>query len=155
MRNHQVLDERSSPASPTIAAPEPLRILAAEDNLTNQLVLRVLLDQAGLAVTMVEDGRAAVEHWEAAAWDLILMDVQMPVMDGLSATTAIRAREVATGRRRTPIVAVTANVMSHEVEGYFASGMDGLVAKPITVATLFAAIGAALEGPSVSTESVA
>ena len=126
-------------------APDRLRILAAEDNPTNQLVLKTLLGQAGFSLTLVEDGAAAVEKWEQSDWDLILMDVRMPVLDGPSAAAAIRTREAATGRTRTPILAVTANVMPHQVNEYRAAGMDGLVSKPIVVSALFEAIGTALE----------
>jgi signal transduction histidine kinase/ActR/RegA family two-component response regulator len=128
----------------------PLRILAAEDNQVNQLVLKTLLHQAGLHPVLVDDGRAAVQAWEAEEWDLILMDMQMPVMDGLSATRHIREREGATGRRRTPIIALTANVMSHQIAGYVAAGMDQFVGKPLDAAQLFEAIGAVLadEGPA-------
>jgi len=73
------------------------------------------------------------------------MDMQMPVMDGLAATRRIREREAATGRRRTPIIALTANVMSHQVAGYKAAGMDAFVAKPIEVTRLFDAMAAALD----------
>jgi CheY-like chemotaxis protein len=69
---------------------------------------------------------------------VILMDIQMPVMDGLTATATIRGRELETGRARTPIVALTANAMSHQVEQYLAAGMDSHVAKPIEAAALFA-----------------
>jgi len=75
---------------------------------------------------------------------VILMDVQMPIMDGLSATRAIRAQEAETGRARTPIIALTANAMTHQVAEYRAAGMDGHVAKPIEAAKLFAALEAAL-----------
>ena len=77
-----------------------LRVLAAEDNRVNQLVLRTLLTQMGLEPVIVDNGAEAVAAWEESEWDLILMDVQMPVMDGLSATQAIRVREAETGRRR-------------------------------------------------------
>jgi CheY-like chemotaxis protein len=155
-----VQDDKDSAVQPTAEpqpviedeAPEALRILAAEDNLTNQLVLKTLLAQAGLSVTMVDDGQAAVDSWERNVWDLILMDVRMPVMDGPSATATIRARELATGRARTPIVAVTANTMPHEVTGYYESGMDGLVAKPIAITALFEAIGAALHQEASDTD---
>jgi len=126
-------------------AVRPLRILAAEDNQVNQLVLKTLLHQVGLQPVLVDDGRAAVEAWEAEDWDLVLMDMQMPVMDGLAATRRIREREAATGRRRTPIIALTANVMSHQVAGYKAAGMDAFVAKPIEVTRLFDAMAAALD----------
>jgi len=126
-------------------AERPLRILAAEDNQVNQLVLKTLLHQVGLQPVLVDDGRAAVEAWEAEDWDLILMDMQMPVMDGLAAARRIREREAATGRRRTPIIALTANVMSHQIAGYQAAGMDAFVGKPIEVTRLFDAMVAALE----------
>jgi signal transduction histidine kinase/AmiR/NasT family two-component response regulator len=126
----------------------PLRILAAEDNQVNQLVLKTLLHQVGLQPVLVDDGRAAVEAWETQDWDLILMDMQMPVMDGLAATRAIRESEAATGRPRTPIIALTANVMAHQVASYRAAGMDAFVAKPIEVSQLFDAMTAALDGPA-------
>jgi len=122
-----------------------IRVLAAEDNHTNQLVLKTLLAQAGVVPTMVENGRQALEAWETQHWDIILMDIQMPVMDGVAATCAIREREQATGRPRTPILAVTANAMTHQVAEYKAAGMDGMVPKPIDIAALFAAMELALE----------
>ncbi len=121
-----------------------IRILAAEDNATNQLVLRTLLGQAGLEAAFVDNGRKAVDAWEDGDWDLILMDVQMPEMDGGAATEIIRAREGETGRRRTPIIALTANALTHQVEEYFARGFDGHIAKPIVVEALFTALEAAL-----------
>jgi two-component system, sensor histidine kinase len=117
-----------------------LRVLAAEDNAVNQLVLKTLLHQMGVDPTVVENGRLAVEAWEGGDWDVILMDIQMPVMDGLTATARIRNLEADTGRARTPIVALTANAMSHQVEQYISAGMDGHVAKPIQATELFAAL---------------
>ena len=96
------------------------------------------------ATVMVDNGKTALEAWEGGPWDVILMDVQMPIMDGLSATRAIRAQEAETGRARTPIIALTANAMTHQVAEYRAAGMDGHVAKPIEAAKLFAALEAAL-----------
>jgi CheY-like chemotaxis protein len=126
--------------------PEQLRIrvLAAEDNLVNQLVLKTLLHQIGVDPVMVENGEQAVAAWKDAAWDVILMDMQMPVMDGLAATRLVREAEAATGRARTPIVALTANAMSHQMRACLAAGMDGHVAKPIEAARLFEALEAAL-----------
>jgi len=129
-------------ALPAAAGDRPRRVLAAEDNPVNRLVLKTLLEQFGVEATLVGDGAEAVSAWEAGDFDLILMDVQMPVMDGAEATRAIRAREAATGRARTPIVALTANVMSHQVEAYAEAGMDAFVAKPIAVAELYEAIAA-------------
>ncbi len=129
-----------------VPAEEPgaLRVLAAEDNDVNQLVLQTLLSQVGIEPTVVSDGAMAVAAWEREAWDIILMDIQMPTMDGVQATREIRRREAETGRARTPILAVTANAMVHQVAAYDAAGMDGVVSKPIEIARLFAAMEAAL-----------
>jgi signal transduction histidine kinase/ActR/RegA family two-component response regulator len=122
-----------------------VRVLAAEDNDTNQLVLKTLLAPAVIVPTIVENGRQALEAWESQDWDIILMDIQMPIMDGVAATSAIREREAATGRARTPIIAVTANAMTHQVVEYKAAGMDSMVPKPIDIAALFQAMECALE----------
>ncbi|HXA38624.1 MAG TPA: ATP-binding protein [Phenylobacterium sp.] len=122
-----------------------IRVLAAEDNGMNQLVLRTLLEQVGLDPVIVDNGRAAVEAWAREPWDLILMDVQMPEMDGPTATGVIRARERAEGRPRTPIVALTANAMSHQVAEYLRTGMDDFVAKPIEAARLYDVIQRTLD----------
>jgi signal transduction histidine kinase/ActR/RegA family two-component response regulator len=122
-----------------------LQVLAAEDNGVNQLVLRTLLQQAGVDPRIVSDGAEAVAAWREQAWDVILMDIQMPGMDGIAATRAIRAAELATGRRRTPILALTANAMAHQQDEYRLAGLDGMVAKPIRVKELFDALHAALD----------
>ena len=122
-----------------------LSVLAAEDNPMNQLVLRTLLEQAGVEPVIVSNGAQALEAWGSRHWDVILMDVQMPVMDGPTAARAIRAAEAQAGLSFTPIVALTANAMSHQVAEYAAAGMDLFVAKPIKVEALFAAIEAALD----------
>ena len=131
-----------------VARPAPqeraLRILAAEDIPTNQLVLRTIMQTFGVELDMVGNGREAVDAWSHHAFDLILMDIQMPEMDGIAATRAIRAAEAAEGRARTPIIAVSANAMAHQVSDYLAAGMDGHVAKPIELVKLHAAIEAAL-----------
>ena len=131
-----------------------LRVLAAEDNPVNQLVLKTLLEHADVHPVIVGNGALAVEAWEREPWDLILMDVQMPVMDGPDATRAIRAAEVASGRARTPIVALTANAMAHQIQDYLAAGMDGHVAKPIDARALFAAVSA-FAAPVAETETAA
>ncbi|HEX7948212.1 MAG TPA: ATP-binding protein, partial [Phenylobacterium sp.] len=118
-----------------------LRILAAEDNAVNQLVLKTLLAQVGIDPVVVADGQQALEAWASGAFDLILMDLQMPVMDGQAACEAIRAAEAADpARPRTPIVALTANAMQHQVAQYLATGFDGHVAKPIDAGRLYEAI---------------
>src|SRR6201999_2153524 len=89
--------EERAPAEPAQSGADQtaLRVLAAEDNAVNQLVLKTMLEQAGIVPTIVGDGPAAVEAWRGQAWDLVLMDVQMPVMDGIAATRAIRELEAA------------------------------------------------------------
>jgi PAS domain S-box-containing protein len=121
-----------------------IKVLAAEDNSVNQLVLKTLLHQIGVEVRIVPDGLAALEAWRAEAWDVILMDVQMPQMDGPTACRRIRAEEAATGRARTPIIALTANAMSHQIAEYMQAGMDDFVSKPIEIPRLFAALQAAV-----------
>jgi two-component system, sensor histidine kinase len=117
-----------------------VRILAAEDNPTNQRVLKAVLDTFGVEVTLVENGQLAVSAWESGDFDLILMDIQMPEMDGVAATRAIRRAEAAQGRPRTPIVALSANAMTHQVSEYLAAGMDAHVAKPIEIPRLQAVL---------------
>jgi signal transduction histidine kinase/AmiR/NasT family two-component response regulator len=121
-----------------------LRVLAAEDNLTNQKVLRAVLDPLDLDLHVTPDGSAAVEAWRSGGFDLILMDIQMPVMDGVEATQIIRAEELRQGLARTPILALTANAMTYQVEQYLRAGMDGHVSKPIELQRLYTAIEEAL-----------
>ncbi|WP_374574385.1 ATP-binding protein [Phenylobacterium sp.] len=122
--------------APLLLAGGALKILAVDDNAMNQLVLRTLLEQVGARVHVAADGAQAVNAWEAEDWSAILMDVQMPVMDGPTATRLIRRREDETGRRRTPIVALTANAMSHHEAEYLDAGMDALAPKPIELERL-------------------
>lgn len=120
-----------------------LKVLVAEDNETNQRVVRTVLNALGVEPTMVADGRAAVETWGAGDWDLVLMDIQMPVQDGVAATREIREREVQRGLWPTPIIALTANAMPAQVDSYLAAGMDGVVPKPIMIDQLHGALVAA------------
>ena len=107
-----------------------LHILAAEDNRVNQRLLVRLLEKEGHSVTLVEDGEAAVAASEETDFDVILMDVQMPVMDGLEATRVIRRREQETGKH-VPIIALTAHAMKGDRERCLEAGMDAYVAKPV------------------------
>ena len=107
------------------------KVLVAEDNRTNQLVLRHMLQSFDLEVTMVNDGAKALEHWRHNEVDVILMDVNMPVMDGMKTTTKIRTEEASTGRDPVPVIAISANAMLHQVNGYLEGGMTAHVAKPI------------------------
>ncbi len=130
---------------PAAAPSRPLRILAAEDNPTNQLVLRSILSAIDCEADIVSNGREAVAAAQDGGYDLILMDIQMPEMNGLDATGAIRRHEAATGAARVPILALTANVMAHQVDNYLVRGFDDCVAKPIQVEDLYRAIDGALK----------
>jgi signal transduction histidine kinase/ActR/RegA family two-component response regulator len=141
------------PTAAVVQAPErqaaphgagQLRILVVDDNATNRLVLQSMLRQLDIASDSATDGAEAVAAWAAEPWDAILMDVHMPGTDGLEAARQIRALERQRGRPRTPIVAVTASVMSHETDAYLAAGMDGVVGKPIQVAELLDVLQAGL-----------
>ncbi len=126
-----------------------LRILAAEDNATNQFILRALLEPAGVDLHTVANGREALDAFHADDFDLILMDVQMPIMNGIEATRAIRERESTHSLSPTPILALSANVMSHQVAEYAQAGMDGVVAKPVDAGKLIEAIAAVMERGAV------
>jgi signal transduction histidine kinase/DNA-binding response OmpR family regulator len=135
---------RSSPVPPT-APSEPtaparsLRVLVAEDHAVNQIVVVRMLEKAGHRADLAANGREAVEALARGAYDLVLMDCQMPEMDGFAASRAIRADEAGTGRH-VPIVALTANATQGDREQCLAAGMDDYLAKPITAATLRAAL---------------
>jgi CheY-like chemotaxis protein len=122
--------------TPTTApARRALRILLAEDNLVNQKVAMRLLERAGHSVRVAGSGREAVTAFRSEAFDLILMDVQMPEMDGLEATAAIRAAEAAAGTH-VPIIAMTAHAFAEDGERCLAAGMDAFLTKPVRVAQL-------------------
>ncbi len=129
--------------------PRALRVLAAEDIPTNQLVLRTILQAFGVELELVENGQLAVEAWRQRAFDVILMDIQMPVMDGLEATRTIRAEEQATGRARTPIIAVTANALPHHAKTYLENGLDASVGKPVEIEKLREAIERLAPAPAL------
>ena len=122
-----------------------IRILVAEDNKTNQLVMSALLAQAEVDVTFVENGAQAVEAAQTQDFDLILMDVQMPVMDGITASGVIRALDGP--RSRIPIVAVTADAMPEQVAMCLAAGIDAHVSKPLRPENLFSVIDEVLSRP--------
>jgi CheY-like chemotaxis protein len=105
------------------------RILIAEDNLVNQRVARHTLEKMGYHVDVVKDGHEAIDAWETGFYDLILMDCQMPELDGYGATREIRRREQ--GKTRIPIVALTAHAIKGADQECFAAGMDDYITKPI------------------------
>ncbi|HEX8881466.1 MAG TPA: response regulator [Candidatus Acidoferrum sp.] len=122
------------------SAPRGLHVLVAEDNQVNQLVATRVFEKLGHQVTVVNNGREALSAVQAGKFDLIAMDVQMPEMDGLNATMAIRAWERATGAH-IPIIAMTAHAMRGDRERCLAAGMDAYTSKPIRVRELEQAIG--------------
>ncbi len=123
-------------------------ILLAEDNEVNQLVVRHMLDPNAYEIVIATDGRAALEVFCATPgkFDLVLMDVSMPEMDGYEATQAIRAYEQETGLNRTPIVCLTAHVMASDIEAAHDAGMDDYLAKPIGKDKLDRAISRWVDG---------
>jgi len=118
-------------SAPATTHPQSLdvRVLVAEDHPVNQELLRIILQSVGVQVHVVGDGAQAVDAYRSGGFDIILMDVQMPVMDGPEAARRIRALE--TEGARVPIIALTANVMPHQVNAYLAAGMDAHLGKPI------------------------
>jgi CheY-like chemotaxis protein len=108
----------------------PLRVLVAEDNPVNQLLLKRLLEKRGHSVKIASNGQLALKAIEEDTFDLVFMDVQMPVLDGLEAVAALRARESATGARLT-VIAVTAHAMTGDRERCVEAGMDGYLSKPL------------------------
>jgi len=117
-----------------------LRILIADDHPTNRRVVELILDQAAVDLVSVEDGAQAVEACRAAAFDLVLMDMQMPVMDGLTATREIRLHEVAMGMPRTPVVMLTANALPEHIAAGLDAGADRHLAKPFSIEALLAMV---------------
>jgi signal transduction histidine kinase/DNA-binding response OmpR family regulator/HPt (histidine-containing phosphotransfer) domain-containing protein len=138
----QVAAAKGPPAPPRwapAAGRRSLRVLLAEDNAVNQMLAVILLEKAGHRVTVAGNGREALARSAEEPFDLVLMDVQMPELDGLEATAALRERERGTGRH-VPIIAMTAHAMKGDRERCLAAGMDGYVSKPIQAVTLFQAI---------------
>jgi CheY-like chemotaxis protein len=136
----------------------PLAVLLAEDGPVNQLLVKRLLERAGHTVTVVDTGAQAVEAVERAHYDAVLMDIQMPEMDGFEATITIRAREM-NGGRRVPVIALTAHAMEGDRERCLAAGMDGYISKPIQPDVLFASLaehtGMPCEAPPAPTADLA
>ncbi|MBI5280744.1 MAG: PAS domain S-box protein [Candidatus Solibacter usitatus] len=132
----------------TAQAPPPsrrLRVLVAEDNAINQRLILRLVELAGHEATLVSTGREAAERAASSEWDLILMDVQMPDLDGIKAAAAIRAAEAGAGRR-IPIVAMTAHAMASDQAACLAAGMDAYLSKPIRLEALTRAISSVAPG---------
>ena len=137
---NDIAEKAPAPALPATRRRQ-LRVLAAEDNSVNRLVLDALLNQAGVDIHIVEDGEEALKAYAGGDWDIVLMDIQMPNKDGVEAARDIRAHERATGKTPARLVALTADALTHQVAAYLEGDFDAHVAKPIAANELFGAIG--------------
>jgi CheY-like chemotaxis protein/HPt (histidine-containing phosphotransfer) domain-containing protein len=145
-------DHHEPPIQPPHAASRALRILLAEDNAVNQMLAVRLLEKRGHTVIVASDGKQAVAAAENDRFDVILMDVQMPQLNGFEATAAIRVKEATSGRH-IPIIAMTAHAMKGDREKCLAAGMDGYVCKPVQAAELYQAIASVFPGDPSEGES--
>ena len=136
------------------ASSGPLRILVAEDHLKNRRVIELILEQIGASIRFAVNGREAIEACKAETFDVVMMDMQMPEMDGLAASRAIRAHETQCGLPRTPIIMVSANAMTEHVQQAIAAGCDAHVSKPLTPRSLIQAIADVVKNPAAGSESV-
>jgi PAS domain S-box-containing protein len=134
----------STPAADAFDEVRPLNILLTDDSRDNRLLVRAYFKKLPYTIDEAEDGAAAVEKFKNGNYDLVLMDIEMPIMDGYSATRAMRAIERETGRRRVPILALTASVLSAALKKALDAGCDAHVAKPVKKATLLAAVHKAI-----------
>ncbi|MDP1912894.1 ATP-binding protein [Brevundimonas sp.] len=141
----EAVQTAAAPVVEVDAGGVPLRILLADDHPANRKVIEVLLSGASADLICVADGSEALEAFRGGGFDLVLMDMQMPVMDGLTATAEIRACETERGWMRTPVLMLTANAMPEHVEAGRKAGADGHLAKPVTLATLFAGISQVMD----------
>lgn len=132
-----VVDEDEPCQRTAMPACPPLKVLLAEDGLANQVVARGLLQAAGHEVVIAGDGREAIERWSSEPFDVILMDMHMPEMDGLEATREIRRIEAERSLRPTPIVAITAAAMSEDTRLCLDAGMDAFLSKPVQGSLLY------------------
>lgn len=128
-------------AAPIMRDLKGVRVLLAEDHPVNQQIVRLILEPAGIVLTVVDDGAKALERLSFEKYDLVLMDMQMPVLDGIAATRALRERE--TDGSRTPVLMLTANALGEHVEAGRASGADGHLCKPIRPEALLQAVAGA------------
>jgi PAS domain S-box-containing protein len=138
------VEEGPAPKDAPRTSPGPCRILLAEDDRISQLGVRRLLEKAGYHVTAVDDGSQALEALRRETFDCVLMDVQMPVLDGVTATKRIRSDTSGTLRRDIPIVALTAYAMSGDRELFLQAGMDGYLSKPVNLEKMKQAIALAM-----------
>jgi signal transduction histidine kinase/CheY-like chemotaxis protein len=134
------LEQEATRNAAATRALQGLRVLVADDNLVNQRLVSMLLGRAGVHVTVVGDGRDAIERVQALPFDAVLMDCHMPELDGYEATRRIRLWEAESGRPPLPIIALTASAMQSDHQACLASGMDDFLSKPVSVNDLYACL---------------
>jgi CheY-like chemotaxis protein len=122
-----------------------LRVLAAEDNATNRIILSSMLKALEVNAEIIPSGDALVARWQEAEFDVILLDIAMPGRDGVETLAALRALAAACGRPMPPVLAVTANAMTHQISDYLAQGFSAVVAKPLRAEELASALTAAVQ----------
>ena len=151
------LDVDAAPVATPVAAVRaeitepgrPLRVLIADDNDVNLKVLEAILATIDADVATAADGVQALDAMRREPFDLVLMDMMMPVMDGLSATQSIRRAESAEGRARTPVIMVSANTLPEHIEAARMAGVDGYLTKPVGARQLLEMVGGlVLDGAS-------
>ena len=150
--------EAAPSAAAEAAEPEALpglQVLLAEDHPTNQRVVRLILEAVGVELTVVDNGALALEAFARQRFDMVLMDMQMPEMDGLTATVQLRAMEAASGAARTPVIMLTANALDEHVRASLAAGADLHLSKPLRAAELLDAIAALIAEPAQPLEAAA
>jgi two-component system sensor histidine kinase/response regulator len=142
-------ESRGDKVAPAVPPPpfldRPLKILMADDSQDNRALIRAYLKKTPYHLEEAEDGQQAIDKFIAGQFDVVLMDIQMPIVDGYQATTAIRGWERENNRRRTPIVALTASALEEAVHRSKAAGCDAHVTKPVKRSTLLEAIHDAIE----------
>ena len=139
-------------APPDGSADQPIRVLYVDDNASNRVLVQTLLRTQGIDCRTADDGREGVDAAKIGVWDVILMDIQMPLMDGIQAARAIRSMGPAAGE--VPILAVTANTLANQVEDYVDAGMNDLIAKPIQAVELISKVYAWAEVARAQTSEV-
>jgi CheY-like chemotaxis protein len=144
-RGHRFTPAVVPESVPSAILEHPLKILMADDSSDNRALIRAYLKKTPYLLVEAEDGQEAIDKFIAGKFDLVLMDIQMPVVDGFEATSTIRVWEAANGRRRTPIVALTASAMGEAMHRTLEAGCDAHVTKPVKKSTLLEAIRNAIE----------
>jgi len=130
-------------------------VLVAEDHPTNQKVVELILDSVGVTPVIVENGRLALDALKAERFDVVLMDMQMPELDGLSATSQLRAWEAAEGLPRTPVIMLTANALDEHIRAGAEAGADAHLSKPIHAQALIEAILTAMAAKTAAEDEAA